>query len=128
LAEFHFRLGERFLYKYDCGDGWEHQIRLECLLPFQPQQIYPLCIGGKRSGPPEDCGGVVAFQQQRDEAPWRAQELLEHMVDRVRAQDRLAWQDLLEEIPTVQTWLTLDRFDRRQVNRQLRQYATERAK
>jgi hypothetical protein len=127
LAEFHFRLGERFLYEYDFGDGWEHQIRLERILPFQPQQIYPICIGGKRSGPPEDCGGVAAFQQQREEAPWRGQELLEHIVDRVRAQDRLALQDSLEEIPTVQTWLTLDRFDRRQVNSQLRQYATEKS-
>ena len=127
LAEFDFRLGERFLYEYDFGDRWEHQIRLERILPILPEKTYPVCIGGKRSGPPEDCGGIAAFQQQRDEAPWRGQELLEHMVDCIRAQDRLAWQDLLEEIPTVQTWLTLDRFDRRQVNGQLRQYAMEKA-
>jgi hypothetical protein len=127
LADFQFRLEERFLYEYDFGDQWEHQIRLERILPLPPKQIYPVCIGGKRSGPPEDCGGVVAFQQQQDQAPWRVQELLEHIVDCVRVQDRLALQDLLEEIPTVQTWLTLDRFDRRQVNCQLRQYATEKA-
>ena len=23
--------------------------------------VYPLCIGGERAGPPEDCGGVEAF-------------------------------------------------------------------
>jgi hypothetical protein len=66
LAEFHFRLGERFLYEYDFGDQWEHQIRLERILPLPPKQTCPVCVGGKRSGPPEDCGGVAAFQQQRD--------------------------------------------------------------
>ena len=36
--------------------------------------------------------------------------------------------DLAEEIPTLPTWLTAHQFDRRQVNRQLRQYATEEAR
>jgi hypothetical protein len=123
LADFQFRLGERFLYEYDFGDQWEHQIRLERILPPPPQQIYPVCIGGKRSGPPEDCGGVVAFQQQRDEAPWRGQELLDQIAECVRARDLTALQDLAEEIPAVQTWLTVHQFDRRNVNCQLRQYA-----
>lgn len=35
----------------------------------------------------------------------------------------MALRDLAEEIPALQTWLTLDRFDRRKVNRRLRQYA-----
>jgi Plasmid pRiA4b ORF-3-like protein len=128
LADFQFRLGERFLYEYDFGDQWEHQIRLERILPLPPQQIYPVCMGGKRSGPPEDCGGVAAFQQQRDEAPWRGQELLDQIAECVRARDRLALQDLLEEIPAVQTWLTIHQFDRRKVNCQLRQYATEKTR
>jgi hypothetical protein len=81
-----------------------------------------VCTGGKRSGPSED-GGVTAFQQQRDRAPWRAQELWDQIADGVRAQDRLALRDLLEEIAMVQTWLTVHQFDRRKVNRQLRQYA-----
>jgi Plasmid pRiA4b ORF-3-like protein len=123
LADFSFRLGERFLYEYDFGDRWEHQIRLERTLPVVPEQIYPVCIGGKRSGPPEDCGGVAAFQQQRDEAPWRAQELLDQIADYVRERDHTALRDLAEEIPTLQIWLALSQFDRREVNRQLRQYA-----
>lgn len=103
LADFQFRLGERFLYEYDFGDQWEHQIRLECILPLSPQQIYPVCMGGKRSGPPEDCGGAAAFQQQRDKAPWRGQELLDQIAECIRARDRWALWDLLEEIPAVQT-------------------------
>src|SRR5258708_38450962 len=29
LSQFHFRVNERFLYEYDFGDMWGHQIRLE---------------------------------------------------------------------------------------------------
>jgi hypothetical protein len=123
LADFHFRLGERFLYEYDFGDHWQHQIRLERILPFEPERPYPVCIGGKRSAPPEDCGGVGAFQQRRDEAPWRGQELLDQIAECARERDITALHDLAEEIPTIQTWLTLDKFDRRKVNCRLRQYA-----
>jgi hypothetical protein len=59
LADLHFRVGERFLYEYDFGDSWQHQLRLERIRPFEPAQAYPVCIGGKRSAPPEDCGGTL---------------------------------------------------------------------
>jgi hypothetical protein len=36
----------------------------------------------------------------------------------------MALRDLAEELPEIQTWLTLDKFDRRTVNRRLREYAT----
>jgi hypothetical protein len=77
LADFHFRLGERFIYEYDFGDNWKHQIRLEQILRTTELSVLPLCIGGSRCAPSEDCGGIQAFQQRRDEAPWRAQQLLE---------------------------------------------------
>src|SRR5229473_2667667 len=32
VADFHFRLRERFLYEYDCGDNWQHDIRIEQLV------------------------------------------------------------------------------------------------
>jgi hypothetical protein len=124
LADFHFRLGERFLYEYDFGDRWEHQVRLERIRPLEPERMYPVCIGGRRAVPPEDSGGVWAFQQRRDEVPWRAQGLLDEIAECVRERDTTGLRDLAEEIPTLQTWLRLDRFDRRTVNRRLRQYAT----
>jgi hypothetical protein len=128
LADLHFRVGERFLYEYDLGDSWQHQLRLERRRPFEPAQAYPVCIGGKRSVPPEDCGGTWAFQQRREEAPWRGQELLDQIAKCVRERDITALRDLAEEIPAIQTWLTLDAFDRCKVNRQLRQYALGEAK
>jgi len=28
LADLHFRINERFLYEYDFGDLWQHQVRI----------------------------------------------------------------------------------------------------
>ena len=46
---------------YDFGDSWEHAIVVENVLPPEPGVAYPLCLGGKFQGPPEDCGGVPGY-------------------------------------------------------------------
>jgi Plasmid pRiA4b ORF-3-like protein len=61
LADFHFRHHERFLYEYDFGDLWQHVVRVERRLPVGRKRTYPVCIGGQRAVPPEDCGGPWAF-------------------------------------------------------------------
>ncbi len=48
-------------YEYDFGDGWEHKILLEKVLPFKKEKL-PICIKGKRACPPEDCGGIWGYQ------------------------------------------------------------------
>ena len=48
-------------YTYDFGDSWEHSILVEKLLPSEPGLNYPICTGGKRHGPPEDCGGIGGY-------------------------------------------------------------------
>jgi hypothetical protein len=48
-------------YMYDFGDGWQHSIRLEKILPREKDVSYPRCIGGKRACPPEDCGGMGGY-------------------------------------------------------------------
>jgi hypothetical protein len=48
-------------YEYDFGDGWEHTISLEKIVPVVPGIHYPVCVAGERAGPPEDCGGVWGF-------------------------------------------------------------------
>jgi len=49
-------------YDYDFGDGWDHKILLEKLLPHKKDQIPVVCIKGKRSCPPEDCGGIWGYK------------------------------------------------------------------
>lgn len=51
----------KFSYIYDFGDYWRHKILIEKILPLEPDTQYPICIKGKRSCPPEDCGGVGGY-------------------------------------------------------------------
>ena len=52
---------QKFHYDYDFGDGWEHSIVLEKIIPKGKNKNYPVCIGGKRNCPPEDCGGSGGY-------------------------------------------------------------------
>src|SRR6266704_3127079 len=65
LANLGLRARERFLYEYDFTDGWQHDVRIEQILPLEPGWCYPVCRGGRRAAPPEDCGGPWAFLELR---------------------------------------------------------------
>ncbi len=46
--------------------SWEHGIVLEKRLPADPGTAYPVCTGGERACPPEDCGGIPGFYDLLD--------------------------------------------------------------
>lgn len=50
-------------YDYDFGDGWEHKVQLEKVLPFDPDITLPRCIKGRRACPPEDVGGTWGYEE-----------------------------------------------------------------
>jgi len=52
----------RFEYTYDFGDSWEHLITIEKTQPAIDGKLYPACIAGARSCPPEDCGGIWGYR------------------------------------------------------------------
>jgi len=54
---------DRMLYEYDFGDGWQHDVVLEKIVPREPDLRYPLVTGGKRACPPEDVGGVWGYEE-----------------------------------------------------------------
>jgi hypothetical protein len=51
----------RFIYDYDFGDSWEHEIVVEKLPQAELDQIYPVCLEGQSACPPEDCGGIWGY-------------------------------------------------------------------
>ena len=55
------KAGKRFLYEYDFGDGWEHELLVEKIIPVEAGFRKPICLGGRRHRPPEDCGGVYGY-------------------------------------------------------------------
>lgn len=50
----------RFAYEYDFGDGWEHEIEIEKIIPGSLDSR-PVCVEGEQACPPENCGGPEAF-------------------------------------------------------------------
>ncbi len=121
LADLGLRASERFLYEYDFTDGWQHDVRVERMLPLDPRRRYPVCIGGRRAVPPEDCGGPWAFLElrQRYSIVGVADHLME-LVDRRLAMGGEAFvHDHYEDVMQLLRWLEIDHFDRRAVNRRL---------
>lgn len=55
--------GEKFefTYEYDFGDSWLHKILVEKIFKPDEELMHPVCLKGKRSAPPEDCGGVGGY-------------------------------------------------------------------
>jgi len=53
----------KVVYAYDFGDDWRHDIVVEKIMAAEPGIAYPRCTGGRRVAPPEDCGGIWAFNQ-----------------------------------------------------------------
>ena len=68
LSPLRFRAKDRFAYLYDMGDYWEHEVRIEKFLECSSKKTYPVCTGGSRACPPEDCGGPPGYLGWREEA------------------------------------------------------------
>ena len=68
-------------YVYDFGDGWEHSIKLEKILPRETGVAYPRCIDGRGACPPEDCGGIGGYAEFLEAIGDPANELHEDMLD-----------------------------------------------
>lgn len=58
-----FRKGRTsFVYEYDMGDSWRHDITLLGNVEAEPG-VKITCIGGARACPHEDCGGDSGYYQ-----------------------------------------------------------------
>jgi len=142
LFDLGLRIRERFLYEYDFIDGWQHDVRVEQILAFESHRRYPVCMGGRRAAPPEDCGGPWAFLELRQRystvtiadrmlallAPLISDSHDESDADdddiderRDRHADAYVDHDHSEELATLLRWLQIDRFDRRALNCHLAQ-------
>lgn len=53
--------GESFRYVYDFGDDWVHDVTVEEIRPAETPNN-PVYLEGTGACPPEDCGGIVGYQ------------------------------------------------------------------
>ncbi|MBP89731.1 MAG: hypothetical protein CMJ64_24005 [Planctomycetaceae bacterium] len=91
----------KWIYEYDFGDGWRHEIVFEGYPPIDKKVKYPLCVEGERACPPEDVGG-----------PWGYAEYLEAMADpqHERHEELMEWRGPFDP----------DEFDAKKVTREMR--------
>ncbi len=127
LADFRLRPRERFAYVYDFGAWWQHDIRLEQVLPLNPASAYPVCTGGGRACPPEGCGGPGGYRARlRERAALAALDDLALIAEAVRRFLDHGDRGTADERETLAAALARakerdrldpDRFDRRAVDR-----------
>jgi hypothetical protein len=120
LADFCFRLRERFVYEYDFDDKWQHDLRVEQILAVEGSRTYPVCIGGKRAAPPEACGGAEIYVARWRH--WKYDFLCYRLQDGVEETEGDFLTDAKDE-DSHDTGYDPDHFDCRQVNAQLRRWA-----
>lgn len=141
LGDFGFRRRERFLYEYDFYDCWQHDVRLEMVLPWNGE-LCPVCTGGRGQAPLEDCGGARAYMEQGDPRwqKWCDAAPQEEWVLMAETMQRLLDSNSSGDVSTLvgdreRLRVALgrvkahraarpDRIDRRAINQRLRQYAS----
>ncbi len=52
----------RFIYEYDFGDSWEHDVVVEDRSSLRLGLRFAVCLDGQNACPPEDCGGVPGYR------------------------------------------------------------------
>lgn len=63
LREYHLNLNDLFLYTYDFGDNWVHEILVEDIYEGEDTRNYPVCLDGERRGPKENIGGPWGYME-----------------------------------------------------------------
>ena len=123
LGDLGLRPGERFVYDYDLGALWRHDLRVEQVTEPEAGCSYPRCTGGRRAGPPEGCGEPEAFMQASQ--PYRLVEAVTRVagiIDEALA-DASVLDDRYEELICLRPWLLTGRSGRRALNKALARLA-----
>jgi hypothetical protein len=130
LSRFRLREGERFRYEYDFTAAWALDVRLEQVLPWDAKCAAPVCAGGSRAAPPEDCAGARDYLgrlvSHRRDLPFEdlarmadaIQRFIDSGGDRKAIGDRDELRDAMDRVTAYQRFQP-NRFDRREANLRL---------
>lgn len=63
LGDILIKENDAMQYEYDFNDNWMHSVVLEKILPADEKAEYPVCTGGERDCPVEECGGLEGYYE-----------------------------------------------------------------
>lgn len=88
-------VGDSCIYEYDFGDSWWHRIKLKSITKNKGQFRRKL-TGGQRAFPPEDCGGIMGYEQ--------CVMALQATDSEIRAMDEYEKEDILSRQEWLDDW------------------------
>lgn len=53
---------QRFIYDYDFGDSWRHEVKIEKVILAEEKTGRPMLLAGERACLPEDVGGIPGYE------------------------------------------------------------------
>lgn len=53
---------QNFMYDYDFGDSWRHEVKIEKVVLAEEKISRPMLLAGERACPPEDVGGIPGYE------------------------------------------------------------------
>jgi len=62
IDSFFQQAGDSCIYEYDFGDCWRHVVQLKSIASLSDQFRRKL-VGGERAFPPEDCSGIIGYEE-----------------------------------------------------------------
>jgi hypothetical protein len=104
LADVLVEPGDRLRYTYDFGDDWDHDIKLEKVLPPDAgtdAAAVPVCLAGKGACPPEDCGGAWGYANLKETLADPSDEEHEEMREWLGLEDPSAFDPAAFDLATV---------------------------
>lgn len=111
LGDFSWQVGDQFAYTYDFGDYWQHQVRIEDVLPCTSVPNSAVCLSGRRACPQEEVGGPRGYDQRTtDQFSWSCEAL-----DRLLAGENISEDD----VPSWFWTYRPEHFDKELVNDRL---------
>ena len=80
---------QKYVYIYDFGDGWIHDIELEKITDEDVKEA--VCLAGKGTCPPEDCGGPWGYEELKEILSDPSNEQYKDMVEWLSLRDGEIW-------------------------------------
>lgn len=64
LSDLKTKIKKNFIYEYDFGDSWQHEIKVEKVIAATETILkHPILLAGERACPPEDVGGIPGYEE-----------------------------------------------------------------